>query len=238
MPVELTDRRALFAGGAIASLLLLLYLSLRGEAPGAALPPQPAPPPLATPAPAEPQAAVAPTATPEGLRLHGITGAGAIIAMADGRQRLVTVGREVLPGLVLAENHPDHVVLRSGTSEFRLDFTGASAAGGAPASTPAQAGPASEAAIRAETLNYRLGLAPRRSGGRVTGHVVRAGARLPALERAGLQAGDVILRVDGSEFDQERMLELPWTIAQSGQVTFEIERGGRPMRLTLEGGQR
>ena len=237
MPAELKDRRALFAIGAIASLLLLLYLSLRGDVPSVA-PPQPAPPPVAPPAPAAPQAVVTPTTTPEGLKLHGVTGAGAIIAMADGRQRLVAVGREVLPGLVLAENHPDHVLLRSGASEFRLDFTGASAAGGAPASALAHAGSASEAAIRAETLNYRLGLAPRRTGGRVTGHVVRPGARLPALERAGLQAGDVILRVDGSEFDQERMLELPWTIAQSGRVRFEIERGGRPMRLVLQGGGR
>ncbi|MGQ0590992.1 MAG: hypothetical protein ACT4N8_15940 [Sphingosinicella sp.] len=232
MPAELRDRRAWLAGGVILALLLVLYLTMRGEAPVAPPrpPPRSAPPPVA----AAPEQAAAPTATPEGLKLHGITGAGAIIAMADGRQRLVAVGREVLPGLVLAENHPDHVVLRSGTSEFRLDFTGATTAGGTPASAPAQSGPASEAAIHAEALTYRLGLAPRRTGGRVTGHVVRAGARLPALERAGLQAGDAILRVNGSEFDQERMLELPWTIAQSERVTFEIERGGRPMHLSLE----
>ena len=236
MPVELRDRRALLAGGIILALLLLFYLTTRGEAPVA--PTAPAPPPAPAPAAPAPPPAAAPAATPEGLKLHGITGAGAIIAMPDGRQRLVAVGREVLPGLVLAANRPDHVLLRSGASAFRLDFTGATAAGGVPVSAPAQSGPAGEAAIRAEALNYRLGLAPRRTGQRVTGHVVRPGARLPALAQAGLQAGDVILRVNGSEFDQERMLELPWTIAQSGRVTFEIERGGRPMQLTLENGQR
>jgi len=234
MPVELRDRRTLLAGVVLA-LLLVLYLMTRGESPTVP-PPQPAPPPTPPPAVDTPEAAAVPAAAPEGLKLHGITGAGAIIALADGRQRLVAVGREVLPGLVLAENRPDHVLLRSGASEFRLDFTGASAPGGALA--PARSDAASEAAIRAEALTYRLGLAPRWTGERVTGHVVRPGARLPALERAGLRPGDAILRVNGSEFDQERMLELPWTIAQSERVTFEIERGGRPMRLTLEGSLR
>lgn len=237
MPIELPNRRALLAGGIILTLLLLVHLSLRGDAPTAVPPLQPAPSPAESPAPAEPQT-VAPAATPEGLKLHGITGAGAIIATVDGRQRLVSVGREVLPGLVLAENHRDHVVLRSGGSAFRLDFAGTTVAGGGVAQAAPPSGSAGNAAIRAEGLAYRLGLAPRQSGQRITSHVVRPGVSMPALERAGLRPGDVILRVNGSGFDQERMMELPWTIAQSERVTFEIERGGRPMELTLETGSR
>ena len=59
------------------------------------------------------------------------------------------------------------------------------------------------------------------------------GASLPLLERAGLRPGDVIVRVNGSQFDQERLEELAWTLANSDAVTFEIERDGRPQRLAI-----
>ena len=57
---------------------------------------------------------------------------------------------------------------------------------------------------------------------------------MPALERAGLRPGDVIVGVNGSEFDEERMLELAWQIANSGRTEFEVERGGRRIRLAIE----
>ena len=54
---------------------------------------------------------------------------------------------------------------------------------------------------------------------------------MPALERAGLRPGDLILSVNGSRFDEERMLELAWEMANASRTEFEIERGGRRMRL-------
>ena len=96
----------------------------------------------------------------------------------------------------------------------------------------APAAPA-RAAQREETLRYRLGLAPRRAGGRVTGFTVRSDVEMPALARAGIRPGDVIIGVNGSAFDEERMQELAWQIANSTRTRFEVERGGQRLRLTL-----
>jgi len=221
-------RRGLIIGGAAVALAALLMVTLaRRDAPVVAPSPLPALPTAAARAPqveAAPAAAPAPSA--DGLRLYGVAGAGAIIGVSTGAQRLVAVGRDVLPGLRLEQVHIDHALLRSSAGTVRLDFAGASAAGPdrptAGAAPPASGG---------DTLNYRLGLAPRRQGGMVTGHVVRAGASLPPLERAGIRPGDVILAVNGSRLDQERMLELPWTLENADGVTFEIERGGQRLRL-------
>ncbi|MBX3562420.1 MAG: hypothetical protein KF780_11490 [Sphingomonas sp.] len=165
-----------------------------------------------------------PAASPDGLRLHGVTGAGAIISGADGRQRLVAIGRDVLPGLTLVQMRVDHALLRSATGDLRLDFTGASAS--AVPSAPVAS------AEQDDTLRYRLGLAPHRVDGRVVGHEVRAGAALPALAAAGIRPGDVILSVNGSRLDEERVAELAWMLANSDRTEFEIERGGRPLRLS------
>ena len=218
-------------GGVAVLLLMALGYRLLG---GAEAPPLPVAEAPAAPAPA-PQMAESPppappTASPDGLRLHGVTGAGAIIAGADGRQRLVAIGREVLPGLTLARVSVDHALLRSARGDFRLDFAGTSAAA---APSAAALVPSGEAALREQTLRYRLGMAPHRVGGRIVGHQVRAGADLPALAGAGIRPGDVILTVNGSRLDQERLEELAWTLANSDRVEFEIARGGRSMRLSV-----
>jgi type II secretory pathway component PulC len=57
---------------------------------------------------------------------------------------------------------------------------------------------------------------------------------MPALERAGLRPGDVVVGVNCSGFDEERMLELAWQIANSTRTEFEVERGGRRTRLAIE----
>src|SRR6185503_1829688 len=92
---------------------------------------------------------------------------------------------------------------------------------------------AAEATQRDDTLRYRLGLAPRTVGRRISGYTIRPGASLPALARTGLQPGDLILRVNGSEFGEEQLQNLAWQMANSDHMEFEIERGGRPMRLTV-----
>ena len=87
----------LWGGAAIA--VLLLYLLLRGGDSGAPAEPvqadapaalPPAPPPVV--AVAAPVAAV-PAADVSQLRLVGLLSRGAVIAMADGTQRFVPVGR-------------------------------------------------------------------------------------------------------------------------------------------------
>jgi len=226
-------RLAGLVAGAVTLAGLLAYLLLRPPATiEAPLPPAAVPPALSAPsAPPSPPAAPPPSA--EGLSLHGLLGGGAIIAAADGRQRFVAIGREVTPGLRVVRIEQNHVILASPGGELRLGFDGISQAEtAAPNATPAA--PASEEALRDETLRYRLGLAPRQAGGRTTGFVVRPNVSMPALERAGLRPGDVIVGVNGSGFDEERMLELAWQIANSSRTEFEVERGGRRIRLAIE----
>ena len=143
------------------------------------------------------------------------------------------IGREVAPGLRVARIEQNHVILASAGGELRLGFDGVSQAAAAAPAASATAS-ASEEAQREETLRYRLGLAPRQAGGRTSGFIVRPNVSMPALERAGLRPGDVIVGVNGSGFDEERMLELAWQIANSTRTEFEVERGGRRIRLAIE----
>ena len=230
-------RRRLYLIVVAGAVLLLITWWLTRPGDEAVAPPAPiaaTPPPApvaATPASPPP---TAPAATPEGLRLFGLTGSGAIIGLPDGSQRLVRVGREVMPGLTLAEVRQHSALLRSASGEFQLDFQGVAAASGPPAAAAPQAmASASETQLREETLRYRLGLEPHRAAGRIVGFTIRPGANLPALQRAGLRAGDRIVSVNGSILDEERMLELAWTIANSDRTEFEFERGGRRSRVAV-----
>ena len=80
----------------------------------------PAPAPLAT-APVAP----APTADASQLRLVGILSRGALIAMADGTQRFVPVGREIVPGVVLRGVDVHQAILATSGGEIRLPLDAA-----------------------------------------------------------------------------------------------------------------
>jgi general secretion pathway protein C len=84
-------------------------------------------------------------------------------------------------------------------------------------------------------MMFRTALAPRRSGGRVTGFTIRPGANIPILARAGMQPGDVLVAVNGQAFEsEEKVLELASEIAGSYTADFEFERGGQRMRRSIE----
>jgi type II secretory pathway component PulC len=235
--LSLREKRLIQAAGIAIILFLLYLLFLRGGSepavpvvrPEAQAMPQTVPPP---PVAAMPVAPPAPVADLSGLRLHGLLASGAVIGFPSGRQRLVPVGREALPGLTLRRIEQNVAVFDSAGGELRLGFDGPVQAGpGAPAPAPLTS--SAEGAQREEALRYRLGLEPRRAGGRVTGFTVRANVEMPALARAGIRPGDVIATVNGSVFDEERMQELARQIANSTRIDFEVERGGQRIRLSL-----
>jgi general secretion pathway protein C len=231
MALSTRERRLIAVAGALFLVLVVFFLLRRGDVEPAPLAPLPQQqPPLAAPAPAPP---AAPVPDASGLRLHGLLASGAIIAFADGSQRLVPIGRDVLPGLRLARIEQMHAVLSSPAGEIRLGFDGVAQpqAGQATVSAASTA----EAGQRDETLRYRIGLEPRRTEGRVTGFTMRPGADLPALQRAGIRPGDTILSVNGSLLNEEQLQELAWTIANSTRTEFEVERGGRRMRMAVQG---
>ncbi|HTU09919.1 MAG TPA: PDZ domain-containing protein [Allosphingosinicella sp.] len=242
--LSLREKRLIQAAGVLA-IVLLVSLLLRGGGGGApasdpaepVATPMPAPVPAAPP-PAPVAAAPAQPVTPVGdisqLRLYGLLASGAVISTASGGQRLVPVGREALPGLTLARIEQNHAVFRGPAGEVRLGFDGvAQAAPGAAPGAPA-AGTGGDPAQREETLRYRLGLAPRMANGRVNGYTVRPNVEMPALARAGIRPGDVIVSVNGGNLDEERLQELAWSIANSSQTQFEVERGGRRIQLSLQ----
>ena len=243
LSLSLREKR-LIQGAILLAIVVLVSLLLRGgEGSSPALPVGPTPPPMpapaAAPAPipvaAAPVPAPVPLADTSQLRLHGLLASGAVISIGNGGQRLVPVGREALPGLTLVRVEQNHAIFQSAGGEVRLGFDGIAQAtdpsGAAAAPAPVAAGPAGQ---REETLRYRLGLAPRMAGGRVTGYTVRANVEMPALARAGIRPGDVIVAVNGASFDEAGMQALARTIAGSARTLFEVERDGRRIPLALQ----
>lgn len=225
------NRHALLAAGLTAASAAL-YVSLPGKAASPVVvastpPPQPVQAADASPPPA-------PLPDLGTLRLHGLTATGAIIASTRG-QRLVALGREVIPGVTLHEVRQHHAVLATAAGRFELGFLGApQTAPTAPTAASASRSPAPAFARRTEVLQYRLGLAPLRADGRISGFALRPGAEMPLLHRAGLQAGDVLVGVNGQTFDsEEKVMELAREIAGSYTAEFEFERNGRRMRASL-----
>ena len=138
------DRRALLLGGAVIALLLLYLLTRGGSAPppddpvrndvSATVPAASAPPVVAVAPPVPVPVVVAPTPGVEVSQLHlvGLLSRGAVIAMADGTQRFIPIGREIVPGVILRGVDVRQAILATPSGEVRLGFD-AAAEPGAPA---------------------------------------------------------------------------------------------------------
>ena len=142
MPLEPRDKRALLWGTPVVGVLLL-YLLARGgggapsagsvanDLPATYAGAQPAPiiaaPPVAVPLPVP----SAPSADVSQLKLVGLLSRGALIAMPDGSQHFVPVGRELAPGIVLSRVEVHQAVLATAAGEVRLGFDAGPAPGNA-----------------------------------------------------------------------------------------------------------
>jgi general secretion pathway protein C len=163
------------------------------------------------------------------LKLYGLLASGAVIGYANGGQRLVPVGREALPGLTLVRVEQNHAVFQSAGGEVRLGFDGIAAGAPGMAAPPVPAAPGG----REEALRYRLGLAPRVVGNQITGYTVRSNVELPALARAGIRPGDVIVSINGREMNEQLLQDLARIVASPAGARFEVERGGARLQLSL-----
>lgn len=239
--------RRLLAVGAAAIAAFAVYLLLPGadgeeaaEAPPVEL--AEAPPSAATlsyEAPPAPVAIPEPAASPAGLVLHGVLGGGpgggaAIVSDGGGVQRTVRVSRPVVAGLTLKEVGIAHMLLTGAGGDFRLEFNKAARPAATSIAVQDQAA-APPADRRRETLQYRMGLEPRSSNGRVMGYAVKPGADMPLLVRAGLQPGDVIVKVNGDAMrSDEKVLELAEELGSAYTAEIEYLRGGQRKVAKLE----
>ena len=186
-----------------------------------------------------------------GLRSDGSGGGSAIIGLADGRQVSVGVGEEVEPGLILRGVGPDYVTLARGASLSRLIFSDVPV-GVAPAPPPPP-GPQivtppppppppavtpTAASVDPAQLITQAGLRPRMRGLRLDGFTVSASGDAALLRAAGLQAGDVILAINGQSLDSlERIAALRGQLANSSGAELRFERDGTVQTSTIGTGR-
>lgn len=179
------------------------------------------------------------------LTLHGVredraTGRGsAIIALPDGNQQSFAVGEEIMPGVRLAEVAFDHVAIERGGAREQIFLDQSEPADAAPAETMAAPGapaPPPQAAPpppppRQASVGDAVRFQPRMNGGRVDGVAVSPGADGGAAMRAaGLEAGDVIVSVNGQRITS---MEQARALIRGGRATVMVDRGGRAVAVPL-----
>jgi type II secretory pathway component PulC len=206
---------ALAIGGGLALSAGLVWV-LRGggdEAPPASLPPPP-PPVIASP----PPSVAAAVSAPSDLALAGLRAGpdgGMAIVVAGGKQYLLRPGRALPGGIKLLRVEPGRAILAGPSGEMVLAFADAA---------PAMAGPS--APPGGDPTPWRLALSPLREQGRLVGWRLNSLAGLPALARAGLKPGDVLLSANGAELiSEEKVMELPQELAANGRLQIVYRRG-------------
>jgi general secretion pathway protein C len=198
-----------------------------------------APPPLLPVVPAPPLNAAPTQASAAALTLQGVSGGGpgggaALIQYQTGSQRLVRVGREIVPGMVLTSVGPTYATANSGGGELRLALNRPGATPVVSAAAPASTSvPPPPMAQKREAMELRLGLEPIRANGRMRGYRVKPGPQVAILKEALLKPGDLLLSVGGVPLTSEaQLLRVPTEIGNA-PVTITFERDGLNMTTSV-----
>ena len=174
-----------------------------------------------------------------GVRVNAATGGGtAIIAGSDGIQQVYRVGTEVMPGVILAGVHFDHVELsRNGSKELLYLDQSKPAANAATTLAASPAGPVAQTApgaLTADAVRQGISFQPRVENGKVAGLVVSAGADGSAFRAAGFQPGDVITSVAGRPVANEAAgAELMTQLRPGQSVAVTVRRNGQQLPLAI-----
>lgn len=176
------------------------------------------------------------------LGVRVVAGGGSAILAHDGRQTSYATGDEVAAGVTLAAVAADHVILRAGGRDQRIALappaaSGLPAAHALPVGAPPeqkQAGPDS-VAVDPKALLTGTGLRPQRDAGRITGYTIVPRGNEALLQRAGLQAGDVLLAVDGKPLDPGELDDLKRD--PGATATLTVRRGDQTRTLKLQAPQ-
>lgn len=185
------------------------------------------------------------TETALDLKLAGVravngnaAASSAVIAYPDGNQKRLVPGDEVLPGVLLVNVTSDSVHLsRSGILET-LSLNASRGSLFAPAAEPMPSAPqqsvslenVTPASVVADTI-----LTPEFRSGQVSGYRMAPRGN-GAFEAAGLETGDLILRVNGEAIEGLRPEQISQSVARSPDVSLDVVRHGAIIRLRVAPG--
>ena len=181
-----------------------------------------------------------------GIRADQASGRGsAILGLPSGVQSSVSVGEEIMAGVTLKAVAFDHVtILRGGAEEqVFLDQSTPAAVISPPAPPASGAGPSDNpllpsqsAPVSAAALADSATFAPRIGKNGVDGFAVQPRGDGAALRTAGIQAGDVIVSVNGARVrDAGDAARIQQQLGRSGEANLIVERGGAevPVRVRV-----
>lgn len=220
---------ALAIGGGLAFAAALIWL-LRPAAPDE--------PAVASTAPqlrsAAPQMVAPPparaSATPADVSLSGLRAGpdgGMVIVVSGGRQYLLRPGRSLPGGLRLVRVEPTRAVLAGPSGEMILAFTREAAA---PSATPS----AAARVPGGDPTPWLAALSPIRDANGISGWRLGDVSALPALAKAGLKSGDVLIAVDDNPLiSEEKIMELPQEIAANGVIQLRYRRGSQEREVAI-----
>jgi type II secretion system protein C len=187
------------------------------------------------------------TETTLDLKLSGVravegntTASSAVISFPDGAQKRFVPGDEVMPGIVLVNVTGEAAHLsRNGLLEILSLNPGRTAPFAAPAEQAASgpivmaaaavpdAAPITPTALAADTV-----MMPEMRSGRVSGYRLEPrGAG--AFEAAGLESGDLILRVNGQTIEGLQPEQIHQSVASGSDVALDVVRQGAIVRLRV-----
>lgn len=166
------------------------------------------------------------------------TASSAVITFPDGAQKRFVPGDEVLPGVVLVNVTDDSVHLsRSGALETlslypngRVPFAPVNGVSTELVLSAAETGPpvnVTPAALANDTL-----MTPEFRSGEVSGYKLEPRGE-GAFEAAGLQSGDLILRVNGQAIEGQRPDQIYQSVSAGTDVTLDVVRQGAIVRLRV-----
>jgi general secretion pathway protein C len=183
--------------------------------------------------------------TPLNLKLLGVFAARggaqsyAVLNLNGKGGELTAAGKELSPGVVLHEVHPDHVLIsREGLVE-RVEFPGAARGARAQFNLDVRQTAANQLSFSRSTLDQalqspgqlaQLGALKVEPGSGVTISQAPPGS---LAQKLSLQPGDQIQRVNGQAVGSyEDLARLYQQFTGTGEVTLEGTRNGAPLKLS------
>lgn len=182
------------------------------------------------------------------LKLSGVravtgntTASSAIISFPDGAQKRFVPGDEVMPGVVLVNVTGEAAHLsRDGILEVLSLHPGRTAPFGEPAAQVpagstlimASAADRETVAVTPTALAADTVMLPEMRSGQIAGYRVEPRGS-GAFEAAGLQSGDMILRVNGQAIEGLHPEQISQSVANGSDVALDVVRQGAIVRLRV-----